>query len=75
MQQMKGLHFKHTDNFNFWLNSLQHVGLPKVSTASSLLLYNTSVVIQIFYPETTDLYDRKNMPRVVYCIHALRLVV
>ncbi|XP_070541740.1 ras GTPase-activating-like protein IQGAP1 isoform X2 [Ptychodera flava] len=26
-----------------------------------------------FYPETTDIYDRKNMPRVVYCIHALSL--
>ena len=27
---------------------------------------------QIFYPETTDIYDKKNMPRVIYCIHALR---
>uniref|UniRef100_A0A674EPC4 IQ motif containing GTPase activating protein 2 n=1 Tax=Salmo trutta TaxID=8032 RepID=A0A674EPC4_SALTR len=27
----------------------------------------------IFYPETTDVYDRKNMPKVVYCIHALSL--
>ena len=27
---------------------------------------------QIFYPEVTDLYDKKNLPRVVYCIHALR---
>ncbi|TDH11140.1 hypothetical protein EPR50_G00057670 [Perca flavescens] len=27
----------------------------------------------IFYPETTDVYDRKNMPRAVYCIHALSL--
>ncbi|CAH2050458.1 unnamed protein product, partial [Iphiclides podalirius] len=24
-----------------------------------------------FQPETTDIYDKKNMPRVVYCIHAL----
>ncbi|KAG5841205.1 hypothetical protein ANANG_G00197100 [Anguilla anguilla] len=22
---------------------------------------------KIFYPETTDVYDRKNMPRVIYC--------
>jgi Ras GTPase-activating-like protein IQGAP1 len=51
----KGLHFKHTDNFNWWLRTLEHVGLPK-----------------IFYPITTDLYDRKNMPRVIYCIHAVR---
>uniref|UniRef100_A0A8C7K3N8 IQ motif containing GTPase activating protein 2 n=1 Tax=Oncorhynchus kisutch TaxID=8019 RepID=A0A8C7K3N8_ONCKI len=27
---------------------------------------------KIFYPETTDVYNRKNMPKVVYCIHALR---
>ncbi|XP_062255782.1 ras GTPase-activating-like protein IQGAP3 [Platichthys flesus] len=27
----------------------------------------------IFYPETTDVYDKKNMPRTVYCIHALSL--
>lgn len=33
---------------------------------------NTSFSIQIFYPETTDVYDRKNMPKVIYCIHALR---
>ncbi|KAL9823233.1 ras GTPase-activating-like protein IQGAP3 isoform 1-T1 [Geothlypis trichas] len=25
----------------------------------------------IFHPETTDIYDKKNMPRVIYCIHAL----
>ncbi|KAK6188369.1 hypothetical protein SNE40_004554 [Patella caerulea] len=28
---------------------------------------------KIFYPETTDIYDRKNMPRAIYCIHALSL--
>ena len=28
---------------------------------------------RIFFPETTDVYDRKNMPRVVYCLHALSL--
>ncbi|XP_015453832.1 ras GTPase-activating-like protein IQGAP3 [Pteropus alecto] len=26
-----------------------------------------------FFPETTDIYDKKNMPRVVYCLHALSL--
>ncbi|RLU14769.1 hypothetical protein DMN91_012656 [Ooceraea biroi] len=25
----------------------------------------------IFQPETTDVYNKKNMPRVIYCIHAL----
>ena len=28
---------------------------------------------KVFYPTTTDLYDMKNMPRVVYCIHALSI--
>lgn len=27
----------------------------------------------IFFPETTDIYEKKNMPRAVYCIHALSL--
>ncbi|XP_069583941.1 ras GTPase-activating-like protein IQGAP3 isoform X2 [Ranitomeya imitator] len=27
----------------------------------------------LFQPETTDIYDKKNMPRVVYCVHALSL--
>uniref|UniRef100_A0A8C5R470 IQ motif containing GTPase activating protein 3 n=1 Tax=Leptobrachium leishanense TaxID=445787 RepID=A0A8C5R470_9ANUR len=27
----------------------------------------------LFQPETTDIYDKKNMPRVIYCIHALSL--
>ena len=34
--------------------------------------YLSGFYFQIFYPETTDVYDRKNMPKVVYCIHALR---
>lgn len=34
--QTKGLHFKHTDNFNFWLNTLADIGLPKVGTCSYL---------------------------------------
>lgn len=29
------------------------------------------LVFQTFQPETTDIYDKKNMPRVIYCIHAL----
>ncbi|NXY17297.1 IQGA3 protein, partial [Atrichornis clamosus] len=51
-----GLHFRHTDNINYWRDAMSHVGLPP-----------------IFHPETTDIYDKKNMPRVVYCIHALSL--
>jgi len=29
--------------------------------------------LQIFYPDTSDVYDRKNMPKLVYCLHALSL--
>ncbi|XP_068397133.1 ras GTPase-activating-like protein IQGAP3 isoform X3 [Eschrichtius robustus] len=54
--QATGLHFRHTDNINFWLSAVAHIGLPST-----------------FFPETTDIYDKKNMPRVVYCIHALSL--
>ncbi|XP_037079655.1 ras GTPase-activating-like protein IQGAP1 [Pollicipes pollicipes] len=28
---------------------------------------------QIFIPTTTDVYEKKNMPKTVYCIHALSL--
>uniref|UniRef100_A0ACB8G8I6 Uncharacterized protein n=1 Tax=Sphaerodactylus townsendi TaxID=933632 RepID=A0ACB8G8I6_9SAUR len=51
-----GLHYRHTDNINYWREAMSHIGLPA-----------------IFHPETTDIYDKKNMPRVVYCIHALSL--
>ncbi|XP_054279057.1 ras GTPase-activating-like protein IQGAP1 [Macrosteles quadrilineatus] len=49
-----GLHFRHTDNINYWIKSLKTVKLPLT-----------------FQPETTDVYDKKNMPRVIYCVHAL----
>ena len=51
-----GLHFRHTDNINAFLRSLEKIKLP-----------------QIFFPETTDIYDMKNMPKLCYCIHALSL--
>lgn len=54
--KQRGLHFKHTDNINFWMNAMASIGLP-----------------QIFFPTTPDLYDRKNMPKVIYCIHALSI--
>jgi hypothetical protein len=49
-----GLGFRHTENINWWIRTLEHVGLP-----------------QEIYPTTLDLYDKKNMPKVIYCIHAL----
>ena len=35
--------------------------------------YYQTFYIQTFLPETTDIYDKKNMPRAVFCIHALSL--
>ena len=28
--------------------------------------------LQYYHPTITDVYDHKNMPRVIYCLHALR---
>ena len=53
---LRGLHFKHTDNINYWMRAMASIGLP-----------------QIFFPTTPDLYDKKNMPKVIYCIHALSI--
>ena len=36
-------------------------------------LRNGVYLAKVFTPETTDVYDRKNMPRVVFCLHALSL--
>lgn len=30
-----------------------------------------NLFLQTFQPETTDIYDKKNMPKLIYCIHAL----
>lgn len=54
--EQNGLHFRHTDNINYFLKALASVGLP-----------------ELFCPETTDIYDGKNIPRAIYCIHALSL--
>ncbi len=51
-----GLHFRHTDNINYFLQAVKAIGLP-----------------EIFTPETTDVYDAKNLPRLIFCIHALSL--
>ncbi|KAJ3064475.1 hypothetical protein HDU99_004449, partial [Rhizoclosmatium hyalinum] len=50
------LQFKHSDNINYLFNAMKAVGLPEVV---------------VFFFETTDLYEKKNFPKVVYCIHAL----
>ncbi|KAJ3189250.1 hypothetical protein HDU85_002875 [Gaertneriomyces sp. JEL0708] len=48
------LHWKHSDNVNYFFEACKRVGLP-----------------ELFLFELTDLYDKKNIPKVIYCIHAL----
>lgn len=45
---------------------------PQVCCSLSPVAVTSCSPLQTFFPETTDIYDKKNMPRVVYCIHALR---
>lgn len=47
--------------------------LPSDSLITHSFTHYVFLPLQIFYPETTDVYDRKNMPRVVFCLHALSL--
>lgn len=52
------------------IRSCSHAATRRSQACCSNSLFPS--VFQIFYPETTDIYDRKNMPRCIYCIHALR---
>lgn len=37
-------------------------------------IYTDKLILQGFIFELTDLYEKKNFPKVIYCIHALRYV-
>lgn len=74
-------HFRHTVNINIFFQLLDEVGLPEVRPPRSLPLHpdpaNERIPTppgrehQIFRFETVDLYDAKNLPKVIYCLHAL----
>jgi hypothetical protein len=34
-----GLQFRHTDKINHWFNAMEHIGLPKVKTRSSIFVF------------------------------------
>lgn len=36
--QATGLHFRHTDNINFWLSAVAHIGLPSVKRDAKMLI-------------------------------------
>jgi hypothetical protein len=42
---------------------MKNIGLPDV--------IHLNTYIKLFIFELTDLYDKKNIPKVIYCIHAL----
>ena len=65
------LDFRHSDNINYFFNFVRHVGLPEVG-ATLLVLPQHLNPEQSFIFELTDLYEKKNLPKAIYCIHALR---
>jgi Ras GTPase-activating-like protein IQGAP2/3 len=65
------LDFRHSDNINYFFNFVRHVGLPEVGATLLVLLQHLKPE-QSFIFELTDLYEKKNLPKVIYCIHALR---
>ncbi|KAJ3112166.1 hypothetical protein HDU96_004867 [Phlyctochytrium bullatum] len=46
---------------------MKEVGLPQVKHIGAFLILR-----KVFFFELTDLYEKKNIPKVIYCIHALR---
>ena len=67
-----------------YIMSLLNVCLARTYTCSNLVAmamgipnmgyYSHFLIIQVFYPVMTDIYHRKNMPKLIYCLHALRYV-
>ena len=52
---------------------LTHLTVAVQSVHIYVVVQNKKKLPAIFYPETTDIYDMKNMPRLCYCIHALSM--
>ncbi len=72
--QAPKLDFRHSDNVNVFFNFVRHVGLPEVSVLAYSHYPSVLSLTQSFTFELTDLYEKKNFPKVIYCIHALRYV-
>ncbi|CAB3363565.1 Hypothetical predicted protein [Cloeon dipterum] len=57
------------------LTKLGHLIAPKFRHTDNINKWIASLTAvklpETFFPETTDVYYKKNMPRVIYCIHAL----
>lgn len=57
------------------LNSSGKSAFPRSVDYSALRHLNLTDVSQSFIFELTDLYEKKNFPKVIYCIHALRYLI
>ena len=68
------LSFRHSDNINIFLDFVRELGLPEVSNLLAAHI-NAHLAFKCFVFELIDLYDKKNIPKVIYCIHALRSAV
>lgn len=66
-------HFRHTVNINIFFQLVNEVGLPEVRCSLHFPLDHRADRVggQTFRFETVDLYDAKNLPKVIYCLHAL----
>ena len=75
LHQAPKLDFRHSDNINHFVAFVRFVGLPEVRWNAMVEFYVLKCSYQGFVFELTDLYEKKNFPKVIYCIHALRSVV
>lgn len=71
------LDFRHSDNINHFFTFVRDVGLPEVIFSQYLFHFKVTNrrIFQGFIFELTDLYEKKNLPKVIYCIHALRYLI
>lgn len=71
------LGYLHIGNIDIFFTFLRIVELPEVRLLPPAPSKRTATdpVSQIFRFETVDLYDAKNMPKVIYCIHALSILL
>ncbi len=73
-----GLDYRHTDNINCFIQVLGEMGMPQVfsfGVRTALVVYSSLFFFQIFIPETSDVYDGKNLPRLVLCLHAVSMLL
>ena len=68
------LQYRHSDNINHFLTFVRRAGLPEVRFHVSIICSALMFYPQGFIFELTDLYEKKNIPKVIYCIHALRSI-